>query len=623
MLQSFGEHIKGWVAGVIIGLISVTFVIWGVQAYFESGNVQGTVLAKVNGTKITEKQVSAILRRLQYRQAKPLSIVEQKQLRQVILQNLIRQTALQKGVSKAGFRMSPLQINAVIMQMPELQVKGHFSSQRLQSLLYANGLTLSEFTENIGNNLLVNQVRAGFAGASFALPAEVKTMYQLSHQTRDISYIKLSSKAFLSSAKPTEKVVMAYYQQHQQKFATPEKVSVEYVQLSPQTIAKKVQISAGQVKTYYEENTANFATPKRWQIAEIRLPFAANATSKQINLTHSKMNNLLSELKQGKSFLALAKKYGSDAKLAQPHWVNPTDISSALMAPLNNLQPMQISDVLQTSDAFYIVRLVAVKPSKVKPFANVKVEIAKLLKQQKVETAFAKLSDQLSNLSYTNPDSLSSVSQATHLPILSTALFTRQGTSSGIAANAKVVSAAFSTDVLTQGNNSSPINLKDNSVVVLRVKQHLPSSLQPLSVVKAKIEQLLAQQTAGQQAAALANKIQIELAQGKDAANLAKREKLSYKTVKQLKRNSHQLPEALLSVAFNLPLAVHQPSAVVDLNEGNYAVVVLNSVHAVDYSKVSKKTRAALVKQLSAFQSALYFQLYEQGLQQKASIKHY
>ena len=46
--------------------------------------------------------------------------------------------------------------------------------------------------------------------------------------------------------------------------------------------------------------------------------------------------------------------------------------------------------------------------------------------------------------------------------------------------NKQVINSAFSHDVLELGNNSEPVQLDNDSVVVLRVNKHIPAKEQSL-----------------------------------------------------------------------------------------------------------------------------------------------
>ncbi len=80
------------------------------------------------------------------------------------------------------------------------------------------------------------------------------------------------------------------------------------------------------------------------------------------------------------------------------------------------------------------------------------------------------------------------------LSIQHTKLFARQGGKDAVTSNKQVVNTAFSHDVLDLGNNSEPVQLDNDSVLVLRVNKHVPSTQQDLAAVTPEIKKRLLQQ---------------------------------------------------------------------------------------------------------------------------------
>src|SRR3989338_2226436 len=114
MLQSIHDRVKGWVAGVIVAIISLSFMLWGIQYYVSNGSSEGGVVATVNGEKITKKKVSFTFHYLQQAQMSqskaPLTNAQDQQLQQIALQSLIMKTLLLQAAQRQGFRVSHDQI---------------------------------------------------------------------------------------------------------------------------------------------------------------------------------------------------------------------------------------------------------------------------------------------------------------------------------------------------------------------------------------------------------------------------------------------------------------------------------------------------------------------------------
>ncbi len=65
MLQTISKHIQGWISWVVIGIIAAAFVFWGLEYYLTNSSDRQNAVAKVNGVKITSKQVDNTYEALQ------------------------------------------------------------------------------------------------------------------------------------------------------------------------------------------------------------------------------------------------------------------------------------------------------------------------------------------------------------------------------------------------------------------------------------------------------------------------------------------------------------------------------------------------------------------------------
>ncbi len=59
MLQSIRERATGWVAGVIVGLLILSFAVWGVSSYFGPGGE--IIVVKVNENDINLRSYQRVV----------------------------------------------------------------------------------------------------------------------------------------------------------------------------------------------------------------------------------------------------------------------------------------------------------------------------------------------------------------------------------------------------------------------------------------------------------------------------------------------------------------------------------------------------------------------------------
>jgi peptidyl-prolyl cis-trans isomerase D len=163
----------------------------------------------------------------------------------------------------------------------------------------------------------------------------------------------------------------------------------------------------------------------------------------------------------------------------------------------------------------------------------------------------------------------------------------------------KVVQSAFSQDVLA-GNNSEPIELAPDHLVVLRVKEHKPSTPKSLDQVRAEIEQRLRTQAVQEEARKLGEQIAGEIRQGKDPAEVAGQYQLKWETANDIKRDEQKLHPEIVRTAFSLPRPGDQPSlgdAV--FPSGDYVLIRVLAVKDGKVDDIDGKDRQIRWRQLA------------------------
>ncbi|MCK4608113.1 MAG: SurA N-terminal domain-containing protein, partial [Gammaproteobacteria bacterium] len=545
MLQNMREKMQGLIAGTIVFIICLTFALWGIQYYLrDRGNLD--VAAKVNGVKISAQQLAN-----SYNRARRIVMAKmgkdfvfdqavQIKLKAQTLQQLITSTVLYQAALKYGFYISDKQLDAVLTQLPLFQEQGHFSASRFQQMLSNLLYSTNGFMVDLRQRVIINQLQTGVIGSAFALPTETNNLVKLIKQTRDIGYAIIPASHFNSEVKISPQDIKGYYAQHQDDFKTEEQVSIEYLDLSASQLQKNTQVTAQELQQFYDNNIDLYSHPERWQVARVSVALPENATSSDIKAASVKA-------------VALAK----SGQFSKPSWIIKDQVASNFVVALQQSKPGQETAPLTTQDGVYILKLLQKKPAEVEPFATVKTEVKKGFLQQRTAKLFADANNKLSDLTYTNSETLEPAAKALHLPLKTTQLFTSKGSKTGLLANPKVLKAAFSDAVLKQSYNSDPIEIGPGEVIVLRIKQHKPAAAKPLTEVSGAIKQQLLTEKTGQKAEQMGKKLQIAAEQGKFLPKLIARNGLAWNKVTKAGRQQSKLGPQIVKAAFSLPAPEH------------------------------------------------------------------
>jgi peptidyl-prolyl cis-trans isomerase D len=231
--------------------------------------------------------------------------------------------------------------------------------------------------------------------------------------------------------------------------------------------------------------------------------------------------------------------------------------------------------------------------------------------------------EKLSDLTYTNSDSLAPAASALSLPIKTTGLFTKKGEVSGLAQNKKVLKIAFSDSVLKQGYNSNPVEISSGNVVVLRIKQHIPATTIPLEKVKTQIQNILLMEKAKAAAKEMSQQLLADLKQNKKPESLASRYNLPWKVLSKVKMANTNVNAEILKTAFDLPTPKDSEIGIknVVLANGDCAVVVLYKTYIPNVTAKVDADKGQMQKLLQKDVADFTYAQFINGLMAKAKIK--
>jgi peptidyl-prolyl cis-trans isomerase D len=628
MLQSIRDHTQGWFAGLIISLLILSFALWGIHSYF-LGAGGSNVVAKVNGVEISKNQLAVAYERL-HRQlqmqfnASELPESAEVNLKQRALQTLINMQILQQASLAENYRISTEQVDNFLQAIPDFQINGEFSIARFQQALTATLFTANDFLDLIRTTLLIDQPRLGIIFTSFALPNEIYHTLALVGQERKIQYFIIPQNYFpAQSIVISAENIQAYYAQHQDEFKTPEQISIDYITLSTKGLAEKNQSSEEQLKNFYNENSTSFAAPAAWQLDELILPLAANATKEELEKARIKMDEVIKAAHSGKDFASLAKQYSlnkGDEKLHK--WTAANQLTPALeKAVLGLTKQGQISKPVMLSNGLVILKVINYKEPQSQPYIEIKGKVKEVYGRQKAEEEFNEIREKLANLTYEHPDNLQSAAKELGLQINSSDLFTQDKGAKDITSNQKVRQIAFSNDVLVLQNNSEVIQISPELVVVLRVKTHVPATIQSLPVVNTQIENKLKAIAIDKKLAEFANDIQRKLQAGQlTPAQLNAQYHFQWNDIGFIGRHATKIDQAILDAAFEMPNpAENKMTYTTEKVLNGIAVIGLSAVKEGNVN-VAKEQYQAFAEQIQNSEGTLEYELYKTNLVKQAKV---
>jgi peptidyl-prolyl cis-trans isomerase D len=572
MLEYIRDNVKGTFGYVLLVVICIPFVAFGIDALFTSEGSQ--TVATVNGEDIDPNELAQEVYLYKRRLASQMgdsfdsAAFEDKTLEGPVLQQLVSRKLLSQAANDAAVLVGKDQIDREIVTQQQFQLDGVFSADVYQNILRGAGLTPKMYRTGMADQAQLQQFMSGYLNSSIVADLEVQAALSLVNQTRDISYLVLQLN--IEGIDITGQEIDSYYQDNITKFQTEELVSVDYLELSLADI--DVEIGEDELKMAYNTKVSESLTEARRKVAHILLEQSDEGV----------IATITNRLAAGDDFALLAKEFSQDIATANQGGdlgyalagAFPPEFDQALVG----LTLGEVSAPVQTDAGTHFIKLLEIETVESSSFEQERASILADLQRAKAEPLFAEKIEQLADQVFSAID-LVEPAQALGLTISNSGLFTRNGSTTGLFTNTKVVNIAYSDLVLNQKNNSDVIEIGPDRVVVVRLGEHQPPKAKPLTQVAKNITQTLAKQRASDK---LRDAVDDLLTQGVSNESLvAKAGELNIEVVElaEVTRTAVSGRNGdVVAAAFNAQPIAGEAIGSVALSDGSIAVYVVNNI---------------------------------------------
>ncbi len=653
MLQLIRNRLSGWLASAVVLLFCIPFALWGVNYYFDA-NVNPAV-ATVNGEEILLDDFRRLMDE-QRRAVKPDSPEEEKALKRELLDSLVLGQLVLGFADDSGMRISAGDVVREIQGMESFQEEGFFSQELYRQVLsYRGQFRPAEFEEQMRQDLMGRQVQAALVRSSFVLEDEARWGARMRLQSRDIAYVVFPAAELREEMAVDDEDIENYYQKHTEKYHRPEEVRIAYLELSAAGLEEEVAVEEEALQAFYERRSDDYDIEEERKLTRLYIQSPGDAEEAERERARARVEALLADAEAGDSLEDLAERAAAEDEeaAAEESETEESEETAAAEEPAEDKPPPavelvthgflkkgslpaeideaafametgEVRGVIETDSGFHIIRLDEQKEGRVSTFENSREDAEKDFREQEADRLFLERAELLERYAYEEPGTLEPTAEALALLIRYSDYFSRAG-GEGIAAEAAVVEAAFSGEVLSAGNNSPLIELSEERVLVLRIDEHHPRHRLPLEDAHGQIEAALKAERAAEQVRQRGQEIVERLQTGEDMEEVAAEEDFQWQRKEGVLRDSTEVSLAVLRFAFRLgrPAADGKPLfGGGTLGSGDYALIALLAVNEIeDDSALDAEELDAGWQELSVFYPARDWQEAENWLRAGASIE--
>jgi len=621
MLQDIRDNSQGVVAKVIIGFIVAIFALFGVDSIM-SGFTTSPPIAEINGEEITEAQLQLSTQNLLNSIGGSVDSLDQGLLEQIALSQIVEEVLLRQSAQNSAMTISNNRIDRSIIENSQFQINGTFDSDFAIRTMASQGFSVPLYRETLKQQMLLSQLANAYSSSAFVTDVELERIAGLSAQTRDFRYLSIPLGTRTLGTAITDAEIQAYYDDNQENFTQPETVSVRYVMLDKNAITEEIELDEALIRAQYETEREAFEGSAEKRASHILFEVGGDFTEAQaLELAATAKQRL----DAGEDFGAVALDMSTDTISAEDGGdIGYTDGSAfpeAIEEALEVLALNEISGPVVTEFGVHIVMLTEDSENVFQSYEEVAERIERELKSSEIELIYAERLEDLSNLAFETGD-LQTISEELDMNVLISGAFGRTG-GTGIFSNQALIAAAFSEEVLLEGNNSEVIELNPSQAVVMNVLEFTEATILPLEEVEPEIAVILRTEMERQAVQDLSDQILTAIENGDSIEQLLADNELEWLTEQGSARVDASVNREILSRVFAMSLPEADMPAYDNLVLSNDTAVIveLNSINTGSIETLAQIDRENMVSSMISDLGNSDFQAYMSNLQQSADIE--
>ena len=619
MLQDIRDNSQGVISKVIIGVIIAVFALTGASYLIDRLPI--TSVAEVNGEEITETQLQAETQQFLNSIGAGIDSIDQELLEQIALNQLIEQVILRQSTEDASMAISSNEIDRQILQTEAFQIDGVFNSDLAVRTMAAQFLNVPQYRAFLRQQLLLVQMANAYSSSNFVTKAELNKVAELTGQTRDFRYISITLGARTLGTAISNNEIAAYYEANTDNFIEEESVLLDYVVLSKNQIAGEIQVDEAQLRAQYESEREAYEGSSEKRAAHILFEVGADrGEDDALALAGAARQRIV----DGEDFGALALEFSSDVVSAEEGGdIGYTDGSAfplEIEEVLESLTLNELSGPVVTEFGVHLVKLTEDSENLFQPYEEVAERIERDLKSAEVELIYGERLGNLSNLAFETGDLLT-ISEELNLVILQSEPIGRSG-GSAIFANQALITAAFSDEVLLEGNNSDVIELDTEQAVVLRVREFTEAAVQPLQEVQPEIAVILRTEMEKDEVQELGNRLLAAAVAGEGLDELLVENELGWIVEEAVERIAFTANREIINKAFEMQRPTSEAVlATITLDNGTFVLLELNQVQPGAIDSLEEDELITLTDTLASSLGNSDFEAFLNNLKGNADIQ--
>jgi peptidyl-prolyl cis-trans isomerase D len=398
----------------VVALSMVTYLIPGFGSTGQQSKADEGTIAEIGNTKLTAQEVALAMQRIMQSGQLPAEMVDV--YTPQIVDEMVQQRAIAYEFGRQGLTVTDDEVLVGLETVSPQYFKDGalIAKDEYEQRLAAQGMTLQDVVDDMRRQRMLVKVKNIVFASVLVTDKEVEDQYKREKERATIQYIAFPPAKFRDLVTVSPADLHAFFEGHHAEYFTPEKRSFQVLVADQAKMEQSMVIPDAELRAVYAGSMDNFRMPERVKARHILIKTQGKSDAEKKQAL-AKAQDLLKQLKAGADFTQLAQKNSDDSSNAPKGgdlgWFVRGQMVPEFDKAAFALKSGDMSDIVNTEFGYHIVKVDEKENARVKPFDEVKAQLAAEVKKQRITEKMQTTADQVHDALAKSPGSAAEIAQ--------------------------------------------------------------------------------------------------------------------------------------------------------------------------------------------------------------------
>jgi peptidyl-prolyl cis-trans isomerase D len=537
LFRSRDKAVRILLGGLLL-LVGFSMLTYLVPQYGNGNSSTDQVIAEIGKDTITLAETQRLIQaQMRSRQLPPdilPTYIPQ------MLDQMVAERAMVMEAERLGLVVTDADVAEAIRQMvPSLFPDGKFVGKDVYAgMLAQQNMTIEQFESDLKRQVLVTRLRDIAMEGTIVTQSEIEAAFRKKNEKVKVEFVRLTADKYKSESQPTAQEMQDYFKANVARYMSPEKKNLTLLVADQEKLEATVTVSDADLQRMYTQNQEAFRTPERVKARHILIKTQGKSPAEEAAIK-TKMEGLLKQIKGGADFAKLAKENSEDGSAAAGgdlgDWITRGQMVPEFDKSIFTLKVGETSDLVKTMFGYHIIQTTAKQEGGIRPFAEVKSELASQAKKQRVNDLMQLAADKAQSALQKDPTHPEAVAAAFNMQVVPVTGYTSTTTIPAVGPSPDFEAAVAP---LKKGEVSQAVTA-NNKTVLAMVTDVVPAHPSTFEEVQSSIRDLMVNNRSNAALQRHANELVEKAKATGDLAKAAKSMGLDVKTSNDVDRSGN------------------------------------------------------------------------------------